>query len=906
TKPPVMIQPVSTAARVMMIGLSSQTVQAIPMSVLAQWTIKPKLLGVPGVANVSIWGERKRQLQVQADPRRIQTHAVTQERLVTSTGDSLWVSFLGFLKASVPGTGGWIDAPQQRLEVRHVLPVSAARDLGHVSVDGSPGLQIGDVAQVVEEHPPLIGDALVNGGPGLILVIEKFPWASTPGVTRELESALAVLRLGMPGVTIDHRIFHPATFIETSVRTQRIALALGAVLLVLGLAALVARWRLIAIAITALVSAVLTAVLVLHIQGAAVNMMVLAGFMAALAVLIDDALADGDAIVRRWQQRHPEESKFDAIRDAVSVRRSSLLYATLILMAAVSPVLFIGGQTGAFFAPMVWSYVLALAAGLAVGLTVTPALAMALLNDRTMARGSSSAPIGRMGSAYRSTLEQVVATPRRVVWGAVATAVGGLALWFLMPGPFLPALKERTLQVVWTAKAGASHQETVRVTRQIADELRSENGVLGVNAHVGRAVDGDQVVRIGSGQIWVSLDPKVDYDQAAAAIDRIVYGYPGIDYTVGTYLQGRLSAALTGSDKPVVVRVFGPDRDVLRRLAEDFRQALQRFNGLVDLQVQVQPDEPELRIKVDVEAAGRAGLKPGDVRRAASMVFAGLEVGKIFESQKIFDVMVWSTPEVRNSVTSVESLLLETPSGRPVRLGDVAEISLKSGPSVIRHAGLSPYLDITADVSGRDVGSVLREVERRVAAIKLPVEYYAEMAGASAEWQANLYRLLLGIGLAALAVLLLLHAAFASWRLALGLLIVLPAAVLGSILPMPIVGSSLGALVGVLAVLGLAVRNGLVLIRHYRQIDDAAPAATAEDVVLSGAADRFAPVVATAGAAGLAILPLLVLGDGPGLEIAFPMAVVMLGGLLTATLFSLFVVPTLYHGFAKARRATRA
>src|SRR5213593_691730 len=378
---PVMLNPVSATSRTMMIGVSSKKLSMIELSVLARWTIKPRLMGVPGVANVSIWGQRERQLQVQIDPEQLQKQKVTLEQIVKTAGDALYVSPLTFLNASFPGTGGWIDTPNQRLGVQHVLPISSPEDLARVPVDGA-ALRLGDVAKVVEGHPLLIGDALHNGGAGLLMLVEKFPGTNTLQVTRGVDAALDALRLGLPGVDVDSRIFRAATFIEMAFENLAIALLLGGLLVVLAVGAFMASWRTAVISLIAIPLSLLAAALVLYLRGATLNTMVLAGFVIAVGAIVHDAIIAIDHIVRELRRRRQEgskESTVTIIREASLEVSRPVLYATLIVLIAVAPAFFMEGLSGAFFTPLAVSYVLAVVASTVVALTVTPALGLILL-----------------------------------------------------------------------------------------------------------------------------------------------------------------------------------------------------------------------------------------------------------------------------------------------------------------------------------------------------------------------------------------------------------------------------------------------------------------------------------------------------------------------------------------------
>jgi CzcA family heavy metal efflux pump len=906
SKAPQILPPVSATNRVMMIGLSSKELTPIQMSVIAQWTIKPKLQGLAGVANVAIWGERQRQLQVQIDPDRLRAHGLKQDQIVTSAGDAVAVSHLSFLKASVPGTGGWIDTPKQRLEIEHALPISSAQDLSRVTVDGAPGLRLGDIAKVVEDHPKLIGDALINDRTGLLLVIEKFPGANTLEVTRGVEAALEAMKPGLRGIDIDPTLFRPASFVEMAMDNHATALLAGALLVALVFGAMFFDWRTAVVGLVALPSSLLAAVVVVSLTGATLNTMVVAGLVLALAAIVDDAVVFTENIARRLRQRRREGSSASTasiIYDAALEPRRAVVFATLIALLALTPILAMGGVTGAFLKPLALSYALALTASLAVAFTVTPALALVFF--ATGATEPGEAPLVRwLRPRFDALLTGIVGAPRPALITAAVLAVAGLSVWPWLGQSLLPVFKERDVLISWEAVPGTSQPEMHRILTRAVQELRTIPGVRNVSAHVGRAITGDQIVDVNSSRLWANLDPKADYDATVAAIRETVSGYPGIDRNVRTYLQETISKVLTGSVKPVVVRVFGKgqDKEFLERVAEDVRQALSRIDGLVDLQVQKHVEEPLIKVKVNLEAAARAGLKPGDVRRQASTIFSGLEVGKIFEHQKVFEVVVWSAPEARSSPSSIRELLLETPDGGHVRLGELAEVTVTPSPAVIAHEAISPYLDVGANVAGRDVASVLRDVERQLLQVKVPLEFRAVVLGEHSEQQAARNRVLTLAAAAAIGIFLLLQAAFGSWRLATVSFLALSATLVGGMLAAFAGGGvlSLGSLVGFLAVLAIAARQGILLILHYQHLEQHEGEAFGPGLVLRGTRERLRPILTTAAAAALALLPLVYFGGIPGLEVEHPMAVVILGGLVTATLVNLFVVPALYLVFGSS------
>jgi len=899
SKPPVMLQPLSATNRVMMVGMSSKEVSLIQMSVLSQWTIKPRLLAVPGVANVAIWGERRRQLQVQADPERLREWGVKQEQIVTTSGDSLWVSFLSFLKSSVPGTGGWIDLPQQRLEVRHVLPISSADDLAKVAVDGT-SLRLGDVAKVVEDHPLLIGDAIVNDATGILLVIEKFPWANTLQITRGIEQALAALKPALSGIEVDSQVFRPASFIEQSNHNRNLGVVVGAALLVLVLGASLLQWRSTLISFVTVSLSLLSAVIVLYLRDATLNAMILLGLAVALVAIVDDAIAGVELVAKRLRERGEGagNSAASVILEATLEFRRPILYATLIMLLVVAPIFFLSGLLGAFLKPIATTYALALIASMVVALTVAPALALVLLSKQSDERRESL--VGAwLQRAYDKAIQHIIGAPRTTVLAAVALAVVAIGIWPTLHGPLIPEFKERDILVRWATPPGTSHPEVSRITIRINRELRSIPGVRNVSSHVGRAITGDQVVGMNSGQTWVNIDPKADYAKTLAAIEDVVDGYPGVESEVQTYLKSTIDEVMTGgTNKPIAVRILGADLAVLRSKAEEVQRVLTNIYGLVDVEVPAQPEEAQVDVKVDLAAAAHVGLKPGDIRRAASTVFAGIEAGRIFEQQKIFEVVVWSNPEARQNLTSVRDLLLETPSGGHVRLGDVAEVSLKPSRTVIKREAISNYLDVLADLQGRDLGSAVREVERRLQEIKFPLGYHVEVLGGYAEQLAARNRLIAISLVALLGIFLVLQAAFRSWRLACAVSLALPIAVVGGLVAAYLSNGifSIGTLAGLLAALGIAVRQGIVLIHHYQQLEHEGQAFGPE-LVRRGTKDKLVPIVASVVASALAFLPIMLLGDIAGTELLWPMALVTTGGLVTSTFVVLVLVPALYLQF---------
>jgi Cu/Ag efflux pump CusA len=871
---------------------------------------------VQGVANVSIWGFRDRQLQVLVDPGRLRDADLELQQIINSTGNALWFSPLTFLEASTPGTAGFIDTPNQRLGIRHELPIKTADDLAEIPiedeannaviVDGRP-VRLGDVTELVEDHQPLIGDAIFSDGRGgLMLVVEKFPGANTVEVTDGVEEALDGLAPGLQGMEIDTSLFRPANYVEDSTSNMVTALAIGGLLLIVVLSLLLMEWRRILVAVAAIVASLAVAAGVLIARDVTLNVMLVAGLVMAIGILVDDAVTDVHKITERIRAGAEDDTGAPAWRrvlDASLAVRNSLLFGTFIVLAAVVPGFFLDGQAGAFLPPLLVSYLLAIGASMLVALVLTPGLGLMLLSKRSEPRES---PILRwIRARHASTVTTAVRRPRRAYAAMGIALVIGIATFpFLDRDPSV-RLTENDLLVRLDAAPGTSLPAMSSVMTEVVGELGSVRGISAASAHVGRAIHSDQIVDVNSGEIWLNLDGSADHDETVASIQHVLSSHDDLSHQITTYPEQRIRDVLTGDDRDLVVRVYGAEQGVLAEKAEEIRAALSGIDGIERAAVDTPPTEPTIDVKVDLQRAQRFGVKPGDVRRSAAILLAGLPVGNLFEEQKVFDVVVWGTPDIRTSVDDVEQLLIDTPAGGRVRLGEVADVRVTESPTVLRHEAVSNYLDVNADITGRSADAVVDDVRTSLAAIDFPLEYHAELRGAASDADASPFRLPAVALTAALAIFLLLQAAFTSWRLAILALAILPIAVTGGIVAAAIGGGTvgLGAFAGLLAVLGMSARSVVLTIRHYQDLERDGAETFGDELVLRGTQDRLLPTVAATLGTIVALAPLVVMGDVAGLEIARPVAIVMIGGLITSALLTLFVLPPLYrmHGFVAQR-----
>jgi CzcA family heavy metal efflux pump len=867
------------------------------MSELARWTIRPRLMSVSGVANVAIWGQRDRQYQVLVDPERLRAHNLTLADVERAAGDAALVS-----------GGGFIDTPNQRLPVRHVATIVTAEDLARTVVafrDGTP-LRLGDIAEVVESFPPPIGDAIINDVAGLLLIVEKQPTGNTLDVTRNVEAALEDMRPGLKGIQIDPTIFRPATFIEMSLENLGWAMAIGCVLVIVVLVAFLWDWRTALISTTAIPLSLVAAALVLRQTGVTINTMVLAGLIIALGEVVDDAIIDVENIVRRLRLNREAGHPRSAIRvvfDASIEVRSAVVYGSFTVMLVIMPVFFLEGLAGSFFRPLAMAYVLSIFASLIVALTITPAMSLLLLPGRSD-RHREAPLITLLKIPYRAALPSLIRRPGLSLVALLGLLAGTLATVPYLGEEFLPNFQEYDFLMHWVEKPGTSIEAMDRITVQASKELRAVPGVRNFGSHIGRAEVADEVVGPNFTELWISLDRDVDYPKKVAEIQAIVDGYPGLYRDLLTYLRERVKEVLTGASASIVVRIYGDDIEQLRQHAGRVRDAMAEVEGASDLKIEQQVLVPQLEVQLKPAAAEQFGVTPGDVRRAATTLIKGRKVGEVYRQQKVFEVAVWGMPEVRSDLAAVRACLIETPSGGHVPLGDLAEVAIVAAPNIIKREGASRRIDVTCNARDRDLGSVARDIESRVRNVSFDRGYHPEFLGEYAAGQASRRQMFL-MGVFALAgIIVLLYSEFRAWRHVALVMLSFVFALIGGVIGVWIGGGSLslGSLVGFVTVVGIAVRNGIMMVSHYRHLEIEEGMTFGSPLAVRGAEERLAPILMTALTAVLALLPLVISGNKPGHEIEYPMALVIVGGLLSSTLLNLFFMPSFYCVFGRVRR----
>ncbi|WEK38383.1 MAG: efflux RND transporter permease subunit [Candidatus Pseudobacter hemicellulosilyticus] len=901
-RPPVMLQPLSTTSRVLKIGVSSDKLSQMDMTTQVRWTLRPRLMAVPGVANVAIWGQRDRQLQVQVIPEKLFAHNLTLNQVITAVTDA--VRQFG---------GGFVDMPNQRMAISNLPHIYSAEDLARISLPSKNGtpIPLGEVAEVLEGFPAPIGDAVINDKEGLLLIVEKQPQANTLDVTHHVEKVLTEMKPGFADMQFDSTIFRPATFIEMSLHNLNKALLIGCVLVIIVLFFFLNDWRTALISVLAIPLSLLIAMMVLHYQGGTINTMVLAGLVIALGEVVDDAIIDVENIVRRLRLNSllPQPlPAYQVVLHASLEVRSAVVYGSIIVALVLMPVFFLPGISGAFFQPLALSYILAILASLFVALTLTPALSLLLLPkkyaSRTGKRVKEPALVLWLKPRYERILQGLLARPRRVFAATGLLLVLGIASLPFLGEEFLPHFKEYDFLMHWVEKPGTSLEASKRITVQVSKELRAIPGVRNFGAHIGRAEVADEVVGPNFTENWISISPDVPYDSTIARIQEVVDGYPGLYRDVLTYLRERVKEVLTGTSASIVVRIYGSDLAMLETKAKEVNTALSSVPGIADLKVQPQTLVPQLAVKYNPEKAARFGINATDMRRTINALVNGLKVGEIYEDQKIFDVVVWGTAPQRSDITAIPHLLVDIPTGGRAALKDLADIYVSPTPNEITREAASRRIDVTCNTKGVALGTVAKAIEARLKSISFPPGYHPEILGEYAERQASQRALNMLAIISVLGIFLLLYADFKSYRTATLILLSLPVALLGCILAAWLSGGilSLGSLVGFVTVLGIAARNAIMLISHYRHLQQEENETFSLHLVIKGAMERMSPILMTALAAALALIPIAVTGNQPGQEIEYPMAIIILGGITTSTLLNLFVLPVIFWRFGKAKK----
>lgn len=867
----------------------------------ADWTLRPRLLGLPGVAQVTIHGGEVERIEVRPDPLRMQARGVTLADLSAAVQRSQSLSGAGFVETA----GARLDV---RSEARLSL-ADAPQTLAEMPLEssrGTPGrlpLRLGDVAEIVHAAEPRVGAALYDGRPAVYVQVNKLPGADTLNVTREVEAALKDLKRALsaqlPQARIEPPVFRQASFVTTALRSVGRAMLIGALLVVCILVAFLRSGRLAVISLTAIPLSLLGAALVLLACGASINGMTLGGLAIAVGEVVDDAIVDVENIWRRLRENAQSEAAQPAlsvIRSASKEVRGSVVYATVIVCLVLVPVLLLGGIAGRIFAPLAQAYILAILVSLGVALTVTPALCAWLLPRLATAESHSTALATFLLTRYRRTLAHVAAHPGKVLGSAALLTAAALAALPWLGGRFLPDFQEGCLIANLNAVPGASLPETLRLTERVDAQLRPGLAAH-VAARVGRAELDEDAFPVNRVEMDVVLKPDAegDAEQQAGAVAQGIGRVAGLGFAVEGFLSEHIHDILAGETAPVVVHVLGPELPTLRSLTAEVARQMAGVPALGHVRVEAQLDVPQIHLKPRPTALARWRIPPGELAEQVTAWRHGRPLTQILEpSGRVIDVAIAGS-EAQRAREALADLPISA-SGKLLPLSELAVIEDAAAPALIHHLGGERHITIGASAPGSSLSQAVTKLRATLAHIQLPDGYHIEVGGeATVRKQAALRLLALG-ALILLGIYVLLSTAFGSMRDAGIVLLNLPLGLIGGVLAALFLpdGLSVAGFVGFVTLFGIIARNGILLVAHKRHLDLAHPDLPPAARVLRAAEERLLPILMTAATAGLGLLPLALSVESAGSELEAPMAMIVCGGLLSSTALNMLVLPTLY------------
>ena len=900
--PPALAPISSIMGEIQLIAVTGDgSVSPMETRTFADWVIRPRLLAVPGVSQVIPLGGEVRQYQVLVDPTRLSAYGVTLDEVLSAARGS-----------NVNASGGvFMDGGQEYL-IRGTGRVQQLEDIARTAVavrNGTP-VRIGDVAETRIGAAVQLGRGSVNAQPAVILSIHKQPDTNTLELTGRIDETLTEIESTLPpGLQINRGVFQQASFIETAITNVLEALRDGAILVVMILFLFLWSGRTTLISALAIPLSLVAAIFALRLFGITINIMTLGGMAIAVGSLVDDAVIDVENVLRRLRGNRalPAEDRRSAHEVVLSASmeiRASIVTATFIVSIVFVPLFFLSGIEGRMLRPLGFAYIVAIMASLLVALTVTPALAALLLPDSPEIKGGRESWVVRtLKAAYARALEPVLDRPVPVLLGTAVLVISALLMVPYMGREFLPEFREGTLVVSAVTLPGTSLDESDALGRRIEEILLSHPAVEETARRTGRAELDEHAQGANAAEIDVRLElTQYDYDTVVAELREALAAVPGTEITIGQPIRHRIDHMLSGTEASIAINIFGPDLQALRGIAREVESVVTGVPGAVDVAMEPQADVPQVRVLMDRSAMARYGMTPANLADAIDVAFAGETVSQVLEEQRSFDLVVRFAERYRGSIEKIGNARIDTPSGAQVLLPSLATIRRDMGPNQISRENVQRKIVVQSNVAGRDVGSVAEDMRRRIAEeVTLPESYYIEYGGQFESAQVASRTIGWLSLLAVTLIFLLLFMEFGSARQAFLVMVNLPLALVGGVFAIVLTGGvlNIATMVGFITLFGIAVRNGILLVSHYNHlVEEGRPL---REAVWKGSMERLSPISMTALTAGFALLPLALAGGEAGNEIQSPLAIVVLGGLLTALVLNMLVVPALYLKFGAPR-----
>ena len=907
------LSPLTSATMdVLKIGLVSDRLSPLELRTLAAWTLRTRLLAIPGVARVNLFGGEVRQTQILLHPAALLAHQIGIADVLAAARD-----------ASAIRAAGFIDTVNQRIPLSTIGEPASLAALGDTVVavrDGTP-LRIADVADVLDGAAPRFGDALVQGRPGVLLTLSSQWGANTMDVTRNIEAALAEMAplFEREGVKVYPRLHRPASFIESSLANVGTALLIGSALVVAVLVLFLRDARTAFISLTAIPLSLLGAVIAMRALGITLNTMTLGGLAIAIGEVVDDAIVDVENIVRRLRENEAAgrpRSAFVVVLDASLQVRTAVVYATASVALVFLPLLTMRGISGRFFGPLAQSYLLAIGMSLGVALTITPALCLAMLG-RGLVHPDEPRIQTAIRARYAALLTRVLGRPRRLYLGAAALLLLGLVTLPFLGGEFLPEFREGHLVLQLSGIPGTGLDESLRVGRQISEALLALPGIATVEQQIGRAEQGEDTWGPHRSEMHVELAKQSgdDEERSVEQVRTLLASFPGMQSAVLTFLGDRISETISGETADVAVNLFGDDLTLLDGKAAAVAEVLGSVRGATDVLLQAAASAPRVTIRPRADALARMGFRPAELLDQIETAYQGTIVAQTHRGAQIVDVVVMLDAESRREPEAIGALLVRSAAGSFLPLREVAEIEFSDGRDAILHEAGRRRQTVTCNVAGRDVASFVAEARKAVAArVELPAGVYVVFAGTAEERATAQREILLRGALGAVGIVLLLGTLSHSPRVLAFFLANVPLAMAGGVLAVLLSswlgGStrrlSLGSLVGFVTVFGITARNAIMMISQFQYLVDQEGASWSYETAVRGATERVVPILMTALVTGFGLLPVALATNEAGGEIDGPMAIVILGGLATSTALNLFLLPVLCARYARFERAEDA
>jgi CzcA family heavy metal efflux pump len=884
----------SSTMDLLKVGLVSKSLTPMQLRDVAQWMVRPRLLSTPGVARVNVFGGELRRIEVRVRPAAL----VARNLAVSDVIDAIRAA------TAIRG-GGFVDTDAQRVVIEPHGPAISAADLATAIILSGAGshVTLGDIAEVVDAPAPKFGDASVMGRPAVLLTLSSQYGANTLSVTSAVEKALAELTpaLEAQGISTYPALHRPANFIESALAGIRADLLLGTILITLVLLAFTRNVKVAFVAFVSIPLSLLAAILVFSVMHVTINTMILGGLAVALGVVIDDAVIGTENILRRLRDV-PNLPPRDIILAASVEVRAPVVYATIVLALTMVPVLLLTGLQGSFFAPLAASFLLAIIASLVVAVTVTPALAYLLLRDAHLP--AEPRLLQTLKRWHTRMLQSLCGRPLAVILVIGLLSVISLAGFLSFGAELLPAFRERHYVLAVSGPSGASITWMNEVGKRLSTDLLAISGIATVEQQIGRAEAAEDTFPPNLSEFHVELEPVSgsEEDRILGSIRDVLASYPGLRTEALTFLGDRIGESLSGETAALVVSVFGSDLDVLDRVAADIASIVRSVPGAVDVQVQTPPGAPSLSIMLDWPALSRYGLTAVDAYDAIEMAYQGQPVAQVTDGQRIADVALVLPARFREDPEMAGMLLVRGSGGALVPLSAVASISLDTSRASISHDGGRRRQVVTANTESADIAGFTAQVQRAVSSrASLSDGVYLEYGGVAEGQSAARRELLVNVSIAAIGIVAMLILAFGGPRPPILILSSTPSAMVGGVAAVVLAGGvvSLGGLVGFVTLFGITARNAILLVSHADHLVSHEGANWGMATVLRATSERVTPILMTALVTALGMLPVAMGSGEAGREVQGPMAQVILGGLITSTLLSLFLLPPLILAYRR-------